>query len=177
METKHGGVDLSPPLDDATRDACLHALGDHYAAGRISADELDRRVATALAARVEDELVVLTADLTEDPGQAPVPADDPAEPRRRGSRLDALRALVRRPPRELPDRAEQGPDPVPAPAAASAPDPVADEEEAPRFPIFQDGVHPAPAAPPEPDPQPAPPAGRPTGGRPGWVPGQRKSPE
>jgi hypothetical protein len=54
-------------LDDATRDACLHCLGDHYAAGRLSVAELDSRVQLALAAQTEDELAAVMAGVVEDP--------------------------------------------------------------------------------------------------------------
>jgi hypothetical protein len=64
METKqYAAQQLAPRLDVAKRDACLHALGAHHAAGRLSIEELDSRIQAALAAETEDELHALTADL------------------------------------------------------------------------------------------------------------------
>ena len=54
-------------LDDARRDACLHSLGDHYATGRISVEELDSRIQRALAAETEEELASVMAGLASDP--------------------------------------------------------------------------------------------------------------
>src|SRR3954466_8119673 len=50
-------------IGDAEREAAVSALGDHYAAGRITREELDDRTSVAYAARTEAELWPLFADL------------------------------------------------------------------------------------------------------------------
>ena len=54
-----------PPMraSDAERDAAVAALGEHFQAGRLTADELDDRTGKALAARTVPELADLMADL------------------------------------------------------------------------------------------------------------------
>jgi hypothetical protein len=54
---------------DADRDRVADALREHYAAGRLSADELDERLTTALSARTLGELNQVLTDL---PGPARV---------------------------------------------------------------------------------------------------------
>ena len=54
---------------DADRDRVADALREHYAAGRLSADELDERLTTALSARTLGELNGVLTDL---PGPARV---------------------------------------------------------------------------------------------------------
>jgi uncharacterized membrane protein len=54
---------------DADRDRVADALREHYAAGRLSADELDERLTTALNARTLGELNGVLTDL---PGPARV---------------------------------------------------------------------------------------------------------
>ena len=48
---------------DAERAASVEALGEHYVAGRLDADELDVRSGRALAARHRSELVAVFDDL------------------------------------------------------------------------------------------------------------------
>ncbi len=48
---------------DAEREAVATQLRDHAAAGRLDPEELDERLTRALAARTQEELVPLTADL------------------------------------------------------------------------------------------------------------------
>jgi fatty acid desaturase len=55
---------------DSEREAVASQLRDHAAAGRLDPDELDERLTRALAARTQEELVPLTADL-------PVPDEQP----------------------------------------------------------------------------------------------------
>lgn len=68
-----------PPMraSDAERDAVVTALGEHFQAGRLTADELDDRMGKALAARTVPELDDLTTDLppvrAAPPEQAPLP--------------------------------------------------------------------------------------------------------
>jgi hypothetical protein len=61
--TEDGG--RLPPMraSDAERDAVVAALGEHFQAGRLTAEELDERTGKALAARTLPELEDLTADL------------------------------------------------------------------------------------------------------------------
>ena len=64
-------------LSDADREAVTARLRDHFAEGRLTEDELDERVSTALSAKTFGELRPLTADL---PGPVPVPPPMPARP-------------------------------------------------------------------------------------------------
>lgn len=55
----------APPLrvGDAERDAAIAALSDHFAAGRLRADEFDERMSAALLARTAADLAKLFVDL------------------------------------------------------------------------------------------------------------------
>jgi hypothetical protein len=55
-------------LSDAERDEAARLLGEHYAAGRLTADEHEQRTGSAYAARVRGDLPALFADL---PGGSP----------------------------------------------------------------------------------------------------------
>lgn len=55
---------------DADREAVTARLRDHYAEGRLTQDELDERVSSALSAKTFGDLRTLTTDL---PGPVPVP--------------------------------------------------------------------------------------------------------
>jgi hypothetical protein len=79
-----------PPGDlrvsDADRDRVVSELGEHFQAGRITAEELEERSGLALRARTGNDLTALLADLpvSQAPwaGVAPVPgASDPLPPR------------------------------------------------------------------------------------------------
>ena len=50
-------------VGDAEREAAVAALGDHYVAGRLTAEEHDQRTTQAFAARVEADLWPLFRDL------------------------------------------------------------------------------------------------------------------
>ena len=63
-------------IGDAERDSAVTALGEHYAAGRLTRDELDERMDAAWTARTSSDLAILFHDL---------PALQPAAPRRRPS--------------------------------------------------------------------------------------------
>ena len=52
-----------PRIGDADREAAVSALGDHYAAGRLTKEELDERTDAAFAARSASQLWPLFADL------------------------------------------------------------------------------------------------------------------
>jgi Domain of unknown function (DUF1707) len=50
-------------IGDAERDRAIATLGDHFAAGRLTADEFDERLDHALKARFNEDLEPLFADL------------------------------------------------------------------------------------------------------------------
>ncbi len=50
-------------IGDAERDRALDTLGDHFAAGRLTREELDERTGTAMGARFDRDLEALFADL------------------------------------------------------------------------------------------------------------------
>ena len=50
-------------IGDAERDRAITALGDHFAAGRLSTEEFEERVDQAIRARFNDELEPLFVDL------------------------------------------------------------------------------------------------------------------
>ncbi|WP_283137949.1 DUF1707 SHOCT-like domain-containing protein [Rhizohabitans arisaemae] len=57
-------------VGDAERDAVVAALQEHFAQGRLTADELDERVAATLSAKTAGALREITRDLP-GPEQAP----------------------------------------------------------------------------------------------------------
>ena len=50
-------------IGDAERDSAAAALGEHYAAGRLTKDEYDERIDRVWAAKYEDDLIPLFSDL------------------------------------------------------------------------------------------------------------------
>jgi hypothetical protein len=62
---------------DAERERTATALRDHYAAGRLDADELDERTDAAYAAKTVGELRRLVTDLPPLPAAPPRPGHDP----------------------------------------------------------------------------------------------------
>ncbi|HZA04363.1 MAG TPA: DUF1707 domain-containing protein [Propionibacteriaceae bacterium] len=62
-------------IGDAERDRAVSTLGDHFAAGRLTREEFDTRVDEAMAARFENDLRPLFADL---PRSQPAPTPGPA---------------------------------------------------------------------------------------------------
>ena len=68
-------MDRNVRASDADRDRAADALRRHYAEGRLSPEEFDERLSSALAARTMGDLADLLADLPQDPdGYAlPVP--------------------------------------------------------------------------------------------------------
>ena len=71
---------VPPRIGDADRDRAVAALGDHYAAGRLTVEEFDDRSSRAWQARTAQDLAPLFADL---PGARAVL--DPARPGTVGS--------------------------------------------------------------------------------------------
>lgn len=69
-------------VSDAERDRVLDALREHVAAGRLSMDEFDTRIAEALAARTDGELRHALRELPEPIPPAPPPAKDSRRRRR-----------------------------------------------------------------------------------------------
>jgi hypothetical protein len=59
-----------PRIGDVEREAAVHALGEHYAAGRITKDEFDERSDVAMGARTNADLRPLFADLPGPSGPA-----------------------------------------------------------------------------------------------------------
>jgi hypothetical protein len=57
-------------ISDADREQVTARLREHFAEGRLTADELDERIAAALSAKTAGDLRHVMADL---PGPAPVP--------------------------------------------------------------------------------------------------------
>jgi hypothetical protein len=94
---------------DVDRDTVVNALRDAYAAGRLTLDEFDERMAAAYASKTWGDLRLLTIDL---PSQPILGADVP------GRRLPAAGALPSHAPR-------------PAPAPAAVPEP-AEEPQPPQ---------------------------------------------
>jgi DNA-binding MarR family transcriptional regulator len=68
LRSLSAGEDAGAPgpevrVGDADRDAAAAALGEHFAQGRLTLDELDARLATALAATTQAEISQATWDL------------------------------------------------------------------------------------------------------------------
>ena len=64
-------------IGDAERDRAMAALGDHFAAGRLTKEEFDARVDEAMAARFDRDLQPLFADLPRAEPMASLPAGPP----------------------------------------------------------------------------------------------------
>jgi Domain of unknown function (DUF1707) len=80
-------------ISDADRERVTSRLREHYAEGRLNAEELDERISATLTAKTFGELRPITADLPEpgpvgpQPGQLPPQFPPPAYAYRRGPRL------------------------------------------------------------------------------------------
>lgn len=85
---------------DADREHVTARLREHFAAGRLTSDELDERVSAALSAKTLGDLRRLMADLPEPApvpprtAQQPYPAAPPWLVRRRGPRLAPVLMLL-----------------------------------------------------------------------------------
>jgi hypothetical protein len=84
-------MDDSIRVSDADRNRVTAQLRDHFAAGRITPDELDERLSAALNAKTFGDLRPIMADL---PGPVPAPLGAAAPP----LRATPAWAIRRRPP-------------------------------------------------------------------------------
>ena len=73
-------------IGDAERDLVIDQLADHHAAGRLTLQEFEDRMAAASTARTGADLAVLTADLPAPP--SPPTPRSPARPAARRLQLD-----------------------------------------------------------------------------------------
>jgi hypothetical protein len=67
-------------IGDAERDEALDKLGDHFAAGRLTREELDERTEKAMGARFDSDLQALFRDLPDRPRDVVVPRSRPQAP-------------------------------------------------------------------------------------------------
>jgi hypothetical protein len=69
-------------IGDSDREAAVSALGEHYAAGRLTKEEYDERADAAWSARTSSQLAPLFADLPRPSAPRPVstPMPQPAVP-------------------------------------------------------------------------------------------------
>lgn len=58
-------------IGDAERDAAMAALREHFAAGRLTFDELTERIDDALTAKTQGQIDALMADLPRIPSEEP----------------------------------------------------------------------------------------------------------
>ncbi len=80
-------------IGDAEREAAAHELGEHFAMGRITAEEHGERLEQIWSARTAADLAPAFSDLPR-----PRPAQPPPPPRSHGDRMrDWLPALPRMP--------------------------------------------------------------------------------
>lgn len=86
---------INQRVGDLDRSTACDELASHFAAGRLTGDELNQRLELAITARTNRELRLLLADLPATPGHV-APAAQPASGgRRRGwSAFDGLVALA-----------------------------------------------------------------------------------
>jgi len=83
-------------IGDAEREAAVEALGEHYAAGRLTKDEYDERAEQVWAARTSSQLYPVFADLPRPQGRRPEAAGGsrPRPPSRPGWRAGVWLAPV-----------------------------------------------------------------------------------
>jgi Domain of unknown function (DUF1707) len=84
----HRRYDYDMRIGDAERDAAMAQLREHFVAGRLTFDELTERIDLALAAKTQDHIDGLMADLPRPPRPART------EPARAEPDQDAGRFLV-----------------------------------------------------------------------------------
>jgi Domain of unknown function (DUF1707) len=66
----HSRYDYDLRIGDAERDAAMAQLREHFAAGRLTFDELTERIDLALAAKTQGQIARLMADLPRPPKAA-----------------------------------------------------------------------------------------------------------
>jgi len=88
-------------VSDADREQVAERLREHFAAGRLTSDELDERIAAALSAKTVGDLRAIMADLPEpapagpqSPQQAPDWTYRPVYGYRRGPRVLPLALIL-----------------------------------------------------------------------------------
>jgi hypothetical protein len=87
-------------ISDADRDRVTARLREHYAEGRLTAEELDERVSATLNAKTFGDLRPIMGDLPEpapfgpQPGPVPPPIQPPVYAYRRGPRLLPVALLL-----------------------------------------------------------------------------------
>jgi hypothetical protein len=87
-------------ISDADRDRVTARLREHYAEGRLTAEELDERVSATLNAKTFGDLRPIMGDLPEpapfgpQPGPVPPPMQPPVYAYRRGPRLVPVALLL-----------------------------------------------------------------------------------
>jgi hypothetical protein len=84
-------------IGDSDRERLFAILGEHYAAGRLSLDEVRRRTEIVVSATYADEADGALAELPVIAGSAPKASGGKAEPRRRGLMARRGHAEVDRP--------------------------------------------------------------------------------
>ena len=89
-------------IGDAERDAAAADLGEHYAAGRLTLDELNERLDAAFSAKTFGQLARLMADL---PGPGRLPWQTGPRPRPRQGAYDGWRSAGFEEPPSATDRA------------------------------------------------------------------------
>ena len=78
-------------IGDSERERALASLGEHYALGRLTKEELDERSDAVWTARTRYDLAVLFADL---PTPAPAAGPPANRPVRRGFRMPPVPVLL-----------------------------------------------------------------------------------
>ncbi|HUB38841.1 MAG TPA: DUF1707 domain-containing protein [Streptosporangiaceae bacterium] len=88
-------------VSDADREQVAERLREHFAAGRLTSEELDERLATALNAKTVGDLRAVMSDLPEPTPPGPQPGQEPADwtsrpvyGYRRGPRLMPLALIL-----------------------------------------------------------------------------------
>jgi hypothetical protein len=87
-------------ISDADRDQVTARLREHYADGRLTAEELDERISATLNAKTVGDLRPIMGDLPEpapfgpQPGPVPPPIQPPVYAYRRGPRLLPVALLL-----------------------------------------------------------------------------------
>jgi Domain of unknown function (DUF1707) len=84
----HSRYDCDLRIGDAERDATMTQLREHFAAGRLTLDEVTQRIDLALTAKTQGQIDGLMADLPQ------LPSGAAAEPQQQGLDHEAGRFVV-----------------------------------------------------------------------------------